>query len=160
MFKMVARAERPHVVRYRRAVISVRPLSPTDAPAVLRLTHQLGYDIASEDQKALLADIAPDGVFVAVDGEEVIGWVHAFRCVMLQTEPFAEIAGLVVDEDRRGTGVGRALVHRIESWAAEQGLREIRVRSNVVREGAHRFYPQLGYSVVKTSTTFLKTLSP
>ncbi len=141
-------------------MISIRPLSSGDAPAVLRLTRQLGYTITAEEQSAALVDITGDAAFVAVDGEEVVGWVHAFRCVMLQTVPFAEIAGLVVDEDHRGTGIGRTLVERIESWAAEQGLYEIRVRSNVIREGAHRFYEQLGYSAVKTSTTFLKTRAP
>ena len=140
-------------------MVSVRPLRSSDTAALLRLTHQLGYVVTPGQLDAAIAAIAGQAAFVAVHDEHVVGWVHAFRCVMLQTGPFAEIAGLVVDEAHRGTGVGRALVERVEAWATEEGLHEIRVRSNVVREGAHRFYEQLGYSVEKTSTTFLKTRS-
>ena len=52
---------------------------------------------------------------------------------------------LVVDESRRGLGIGAALVDAALDWAAGQGFDTLRVRSNVVRERTHAFYERLGF---------------
>jgi GNAT superfamily N-acetyltransferase len=70
----------------------------------------------------------------------------------------AEIAGLVVDETARGGGIGRRLLEAAEQWARSHGCRAIRVRSNVVREGAHAFYVREGFREIKTQKVFEKGL--
>ena len=137
----------------------IRSLTEDDADAVVRLSRQLGYAITPSVQAAVIDEIADDAAFVAVDGGAVVGWVHAFRSVLLQTGPCAEIGGLVVDETRRGEGIGRSLVARVETWARSAGLEVVRVRSNITRERAHEFYEELGYEVEKTSFTFRKELT-
>jgi len=46
-----------------------------------------------------------------------------------------------------------------EDWARGQGLRAVRLRSNVIREKAHIFYRSIGYQQVKAQYTFEKELA-
>jgi len=84
------------------------------------------------------------------NGDAVIGWIHLSEARSIESEPRAEITGLVVDAHLRGAGAGRLLVKRGEDWALQRGLGYIGVRSNVIRERTHVFYERLGYSVTKT----------
>jgi GNAT superfamily N-acetyltransferase len=63
-----------------------------------------------------------------------------------------------VDEKYRGSGAGRALVEHVEAWARERGALEVSLRTNIVRDGAHKFYQHLGYEVQKTQHKFRKPL--
>ena len=80
------------------------------------------------------------------------------RQFLAETHVFPELADLVVHENARGARVGEALVAEAERWAAGRGCVVMRVRSNVVRERAHRFYERLGYAVFKTQRVFGKDL--
>ena len=97
-------------------------------------------------------------VFVAENDSSVIGWVHAARELHLESGMFAEVFGLVVDESHRSAGIGRSLVEAAEQWAQEHGCRDMRVRTNVVRERAHTFYERNGYTLKKQQKVFSKTL--
>lgn len=79
--------------------------------------------------------------------------------VQLEDGAFAELAGLVVDESVRGSGVGAALLAAAEDWARAQGFASMRVRSNVIRERAHRFYEREGYARIKAQAVFRKPLA-
>jgi len=93
---------------------------------------------------------ADDGVFVASDEAlGVVGWIHVSLLRHLESDPYAEIVGLVVREGARGAGVGAGLVDAARAWARERGLTRLDVRSNVVREDAHRFYVREGFREVK-----------
>lgn len=143
---------------------TVRPARTSDAAAVARLCVELGYPTTPEqasERLAYLATTADHAVFVAEAADsQVLGWVHvsAFRTVELG--PSAQLAGLVVAADARGTGVGRVLVDAAEAWALRQGLPRIFLSSRVTRESAHRFYRHLGYRTTKTSLYFEKSLIP
>ena len=63
-----------------------------------------------------------------IDGGSVIGWIHLSEARTLESDPRAEITGLVVDSDHRSAGVGRLLVERGEEWARQRGLAVIGVR--------------------------------
>lgn len=145
----------------------VRSMAERDAAAAAELAMQLGYPATAEQITRRLAAIANGSpaeaaeaaVFVAeTDDGRVVGWVHVHASRLLVVEPAAEIWGLVVDAEARGEGVGRRLMAEAEAWAAARGLDRLRLRSNVVREGAHAFYRRLGYEVVKTSLTFERRL--
>lgn len=144
--------------------IEIRRAFPGDAGAIAELSRQLGYPATREEIAARVEALAAsslDAVFVAARGagERVIGWLHVFGRTMIESAPYAEIGGLVVDESERGRGVGRALVAQAESWASEHGYKTIRVRSNVVREDAHRFYAARSYRMTKQQGVFVKDLS-
>ncbi len=141
--------------------MEIRKARIEDAEAVNRLAGQLGYPAdsnATRERLVHLMDAADDDVFVAIEGGEVVGWIQVGVHICLESTPFAEIFGLVVDESQRGRGVGKALVGRAETWARERGITKLRVRSNVIREATHRFYEALGFSGSKRQTVFDKNI--
>lgn len=76
----------------------------------------------------------------------------------MESDPHAEIGGLVVDERHRDAGIGRLLLEQAEAWARAKGCGTIRLRSNIIRKEAHQFYLNVGYSNNKTQHAFAKTL--
>jgi GNAT superfamily N-acetyltransferase len=142
--------------------ISIRRMEESDAEEVNELVSQLGYpnDIGKTATaiRAVLGSESGDA-FVAVDAEgHVVGWAHVFMAPHIESGPNAELGGLVVDEDARGEGAGRMLVEHIEAWARKRGALELNLRSNIVRDGAHKFYQHLGFEVQKTQHKFRKKL--
>lgn len=141
-------------------VVAVRPMRLEDAAAVTDLSCQLGYPTTValvRDRFGAIADRRDAGLFVAQDAaDRVIGWVHIYGTYLLESEPHAEIGGLVVAEEARGRGVGRALVAAAEAWAERHGYGTVRVRSNVARVHARGFYEHLGYAHMKTQNNFQK----
>jgi GNAT superfamily N-acetyltransferase len=143
-------------------VVEIRPITSADAAAAAALSAQLGYPI---DAAAMMTRIEPlagaadHGVFVACRDGCVLGWVHVSAVHHLQSEPRAEIGGLVVAEGARSGGIGAMLVSRAEQWARDAGFATVVVRSQITRGAAHRFYLREGYTRTKTSAVFSKRLS-
>ena len=139
----------------------IRAAVKEDAERLALLSGQLGYPAAAPEIRGRLQRIQAreDGqVFVAeVDGA-VVGWVHVCEVHFLESPAHAEIAGLVVDERCRGRGVGKELMAAAERWAASLGYTTVRLRSNVIREAAHRFYRNLGYSETKRQAVFSRSI--
>ena len=141
--------------------ISIRPARSDDAAALAELSTQLGYPAAADTLSERLERVRGEGVgevFVATVDGRVLGWTHVVPRLHLEEAPFAELAGLVVADGARGAGVGAALLSAAEQWAREHGFVHFRVRSNVVRERAHRFYLREGYVERKRQVVFDKTL--
>lgn len=139
--------------------IAIREATPDDAPAIARLSGELGYPVdADRMRERLVAIVGAEGhaVFVACAGAEAIGWVHVAVVQHVQSDPRAEIGGLVVADGYRGARVGARLVERAEQWARDHRLPGIVVRSQIMREDAHRFYLREGYQRTKTSAVFGK----
>ena len=65
-------------------------------------------------------------------------------------------APLVVAEEHRGQGIGKALLDQAETWAKERSLTSVWIRSNVVRQNAHDFYLKQGYHRTKSQHVFRK----
>ncbi len=131
---------------------------PGDLPRVAELSAQLGYPLAlvslEERYERVTAINEGAGLFVAIHRDVVNGWIHVYRVLLLESPPYAEIGGLVVDKLARRVGIGRALVGEARGWAQRHGLVRLRVRSNVAREEAHAFYPALGFSWIKTTHNY------
>lgn len=144
----------------------IRSMRAGDAGEIAALCEQLGYPSTPAQvahRFGLLAERPESAVFVAEDEDEaaderIAGFVHVQGRLAVESDPRAEIAGLVVDAVRRGEGVGRALMEAAERWAADRGYDEVTLRSNVARERAHRFYQSLGYTITKSSHVFHKAL--
>ena len=142
--------------------VNVREATPSDAAALAALCTQLGYPALPGEAAERLAAITPGdtggAVLVAEEEGAVLGWIHVCGIRFFQSPPFAEVGGLVVDEAARGRGVGKLLLEAGARWAAERGYRKLRVRSNVVREDAHRFYEREGFRKVKAQAVFDRNL--
>ncbi|MGC4082537.1 MAG: GNAT family N-acetyltransferase [Vicinamibacterales bacterium] len=141
--------------------VMIRPVALADADAVAALSGELGYPTSAEAMRARLETLTamPDhGVFVACRDGAVLGWIHVAAVLHLQSEPRAEIGGLVVTSSARSQRVGARLVAAAEQWARDHGFTTIVVRSQIKREEAHRFYLREGYERTKTSAVFTKPI--
>ncbi len=142
--------------------MTIRKMREGDAAAVASLASQLGYPSSADDMRKRLVPILQDPAHALLVGESdggVAGWIHLFVARYLESDPFVEIGGLVVDERDRRQGVGKTLVRAGERWAIEEkGLLTMRVRTNILRKESHPFYRELGYEEVKRQAVYTKVL--
>ena len=140
----------------------IRSATGDDVEVLAALSCQLGHPANAGDIARRLRGIEKHdaGVVLVAVGEKdaVCGFAHAVPQHFLIVESFVELAGLVVAEDSRGRGVGKALLAAVEAWSREHGFATVRVRSNVIRERAHRFYLREGYAEKKRQAVFVKWL--
>lgn len=130
----------------------VRAMAAGDLARVRALGEQLGYVLGEAELAARFDRIrSTHGLYVAVAGGDVMGWIDVHEREMLQSTPFAELGALVVDAAARRSGIGRTLVDQAIAWTRARGLPRLRLRSNINRDAAHRFYPALGFRLSKTS---------
>jgi GNAT superfamily N-acetyltransferase len=138
----------------------IRVATHADADELAKLSGQLGYPVdAAGVLRRLDGVVSHDAgvVLVSVDPRAgLAGFAHVEPRYLVIAEPFAELVALVVSETARGQRVGSALLAAAEAWAREQGFASIRVRSNILRERAHRFYLREGYAEKKRQAVFLK----
>ena len=137
--------------------MTIRPLAPTDAPAISALLPDLGYEATAAQVVQRLAALRewPDqDAFVAVADGAIVGLCHAQGVRLLASAGYAEIQALVVSAACQGRGLGRQLVAHACAWAFARGYDRVRLRSGVQREAAHAFYEHLGFEKAKASHAF------
>ncbi len=137
----------------------IRPLVAGDARAAAALSEQLGYPAEVAAFARRIEELASDAdriALAAVRGDELVAWGEAAVERHLHGDAVAVLLGLVVRDDMRGLGIGRRLCEAIEQWTRAKGMGVLRVRSQIKRVDAHRFYLRDGYRQVKTSLVFEK----
>jgi GNAT superfamily N-acetyltransferase len=143
--------------------IRIRPARREDSASLAKLSGQLGYPATTEIISSRLEAAAQDSSSIVLVAElpsgEIAGFSQFVHQRLIEADPRAEVAALVVDESLRGHGVGRLLLADGEQWARERGCNFANLRSNVIRAAAHSFYERLGYSHYKTQKAFRKDLS-
>lgn len=141
----------------------VRRAVGRDGPRIAELTEQLGYPSSAPAVAGRLEAILAsndDTLFVAEGSNGApVGWLHVFAAHRIGSESFAEIGGLVVAAEARRLGIGRTLVEAAQQWAEGTALTALRVRSSVAREGAHRFYTDLGFEEIKRQRVYRRRTS-
>jgi ribosomal protein S18 acetylase RimI-like enzyme len=127
--------------------------------AVRRLLPQLS-DNASEPEAndvETVVNAPATTLFVARDdGGRIVGMLTlaAFR---LPSGVRAWIEDVVVDEDARRSGAGRALVDAAVELARETGATNVDLTSRPSRESARRLYETMGFEE-RSTTVFRKPL--
>lgn len=141
----------------------IRGANLADAAEIARLSAQLGYPADVELFAGRLERIVrlPTHAVLVREGAggRLAGFIGLERRLTIESGDTAEVVGLVVDVDARRGGAGRSLVAAGEDWARAHGLRELFLRSNVVRPEAHAFYPALGFERSKTQHVYRKALA-
>lgn len=133
-----------------------------DADAVASLSDQLGYTTSPDEMLIRLEKVlnsAADCVFVAICNGKVAGWIHGFQAFRVESEPFVEIGGLVIDDHYRGNGLGKLLAEELCKWSITRNCKTIRVRSNIKRKEAHSFYKKIGFTEIKEQKVFTLQLT-
>jgi GNAT superfamily N-acetyltransferase len=150
--------------------LKIRRARPNDATSLAELSGQLGYPATRAQIAKRLGKLAPPSrhaLFVAEvkrAGENrgaagsLIGWLHVSITNLVEVDTRAEVNGLIVAEGQRSLGAGARLLDAAEEWARRHGCGSVNLRSNVIRERAHKFYERQGYDHYKTQKAFRKTL--
>jgi GNAT superfamily N-acetyltransferase len=140
-------------------VIVVRSWTTADLPGLTELSAALGYPLETAELQARIALLDDDDLLVVAELDGVVaGFVAARHDDHLAEGPAVEVSAIVVDPAVHRRGVAGALMAAVEDWAGARGRAVIRLRANVVRDGAHRFYRARGFEAVKRSTVFEKRI--
>lgn len=131
----------------RPAPLVVRPAVAADAAAVWPLARDFATSFvvrreAFDAAWPRLADEPAALLLVARRGPRVVGYLLAHRhATFLANGPVAWVEEVMVADDERRTGVGRALMAAAERWAGDEGCAYVSLASR--RAGP--FYLALGY---------------
>jgi len=137
-----------------------RPVTADDAEVVARFLTHLGHPTDAADVPSRLGEVAAEGggAFLHVDQSgRALGFFSVARHSVLHAPgPIGLITSLVVAEDARRLGVGRAMVAAAQEWARDAGCVRLLVTSGEHRPDAHSFYPACGmaYSGRRFSVSF------
>lgn len=137
--------------------VTSRKAEPKDAAPIAELSNQLGYQTSIDQTQHRLSEVLsnPDHcVYVVLDADRIIGWIHGFYALRVESGSFVEIGGMVVDETFRRKGIGKMLVQHIIEWAHSKKSKKIRVRCNTVRKDTHQFYQNIGFAETKEQKIF------
>jgi GNAT superfamily N-acetyltransferase len=144
--------------------VEVREAHGSDWPAVSALLAELGRpdvrgaDDEDDHRQAFGQYLArPDAVgLVAVDDGNVVGFIDLeFRQRLNFGTPEAWVPDLVVAEDSRSRGAGKALLTEALARARARGCWALELESAVWRERAHAFYVREGMKHTGQSCTKL-----
>jgi GNAT superfamily N-acetyltransferase len=144
--------------------VRIRKARSSDAKRIAELSAQLGYPATTAEvsrRMHKLKSTLSNALFVAespVTG--IVGWTHVSVTHLIEVGTRAELNALIVSATQRSRGAGAQLLAAAEEWAYRHGCASMSLRSNVLRERAHRFYLRHGYEHYKTQKAFRKSLSP
>ncbi len=131
----------------------VRRASLGDLPAIRGLLVELGYTRLADEPAlaAVLEEILADpsrGVWLAEQAGAAVGLISTtVRPQLRLAGPELTIEELVVRENARGRGVGRALLEHAKAEAARNGALRVQLTTNRAREVYTRgFYPKNGFT--------------
>jgi aminoglycoside 6'-N-acetyltransferase I len=148
------------------AAAPIRRLQPADAAEHARMRAALWPDedpteLAREIGKLL--DDSNQVVFVAerLQGDCLCGMVEAGVRPFangVDEQPCAFVEGWWVDPDVRRSGVGRALIEAVETWARERGFHELGSDALLDNLLSHTAHLALGFEERERTVTFRKFL--
>lgn len=108
------------------------------------------FDLASKTQNYSLFGFEDEkSDFIALCGVMSFNVLYHTNCLY--------ICDFVVDEKKRGQGLGRKCLQNVELWAKNEGFEEIELSSSFPRTQAHEFYEKK-MNFAKTGFVFKKKL--
>jgi GNAT superfamily N-acetyltransferase len=141
-------------------VLTIRDGRAGDVAAIAELLRQLGYPADEAAVRGRLERLAASGdrVLVAAADGRVVGLATLHVSPSIEhDDPAGKLTALVVDQDHRGRGVGRALVEAMESEARARGCAVFFLTTAERRGDAHAFYERVGLEY--TGRRYAKTLA-
>lgn len=145
----------------------VREVQPDDRPEWVRMRFALWPHHTIEEHQSDLAQMPGEhnrelaAAFVATRGE---GGLCGFLEMSIRSYaegcdgPTPYVEGWYTDPDVRGRGVGGALVHAAEQWAAARGYREMASDALLDNTASHNAHRALGFEEVARSVHFRKDI--
>ena len=145
-------------------VVQVRRLLPTDSiESLTALLHRayaklgvagLNYTAVDQTSEVTVARIGDGVCFVAVSGGQLVGTIvvqppnSSSHCEIFTRSHIASAHQFAVDPHFQGSGIGRVLLSRAESWAREAGFSELALDTAIPASHLIAMYSRLGYREV------------
>ena len=144
--------------------MKIRSATPDDLDALFDLNKQINelhhlyapqaFVAPSEEDRTFLINMLADEerlFLVAEEGQQVLGFITATitqneTISFLIKDPICRIGTIVVDENQKSKGVGRALMATVEQWARESGASQVRLEVMEFNRDAQQFYDRLGFT--------------
>lgn len=99
-----------------------------------------------------------DRLFLALDGDVLIGYAHLRVTQELLAEDTIELLSIIVSKPLRRQGVGRHLMSAAETWALQAGRARLRLHADVIQTEVLAFFTSLGYEQTMTAQQFTRDL--
>ncbi len=141
--------------------VFLKEIQIKDAEIITSLIEQLEYEATKDETVKRIKNIISNQdhfACTAIIENKIVGWIHAFVSIHLESNPFVEIGGLIVEKNFRGLGIGKKLIDEAERWMISKNIHKLRVRTNVKRKDAHRFYLKHGFTLTKEQKIFDKQI--
>ncbi|QIL40088.1 GNAT family N-acetyltransferase [Pedobacter sp. HDW13] len=138
-------------------MVEIREILEQDAEGIAKLSTALGYESNTAQTLNRIVQInnsSENCAFVAVLDQAVVGWIHGFFTLRIESDPFVEIGGLIVDANFRGQQIGKQLIEGVKRWAKKQNVKKLKVRCNTKRTESHKFYETIGFKENKQQVAF------
>ncbi|QUJ68897.1 GNAT family N-acetyltransferase [Photobacterium sp. GJ3] len=140
--------------------LHIRPATPADASALIRLMAQLGYETDPKrlEHMIYVADSDSETIVVAEVNDQLVALISLVYFDYLPAAArYARITALVVEHSYRGQGIGTELLAHARLLAAEQDCVCLEVTSSEIREQTAVFYEHSGFH--RTSYKFALPLT-
>ncbi len=125
--------------------LAIRAARPADADAVHKMLVAIGFKLDALDiRRAIAAATTRKEPVLVVDRDGVIGCLAWHIVPTIQRGAIARITMILVDEDERRGGVGRALYEAALSQFRKLKLRSVEAMSDIEVRNANGFYRALG----------------
>lgn len=150
--------------------LRIRAAGPEDFPAVNYLIEQVDWlhidwypeyfqpngGKAARPESFLQRFVdSPEGdILLALDRAGLVGLAivqieRAMPLPLLRRAPRVQIDNLVVDDQQRGRGIGRALLRACQDWAEARDIFEVQLTVYAANAEARRFYEQEGFEPLR-----------
>ncbi len=127
--------------------IIIRKAKPTDIDAIKEIADAHRRELGFVRRPSLIKSIEQNEVFVAQNGDGLVGFMEFHHRRDLQTTLY----NVVVNDDYRREGVGRLLMQNLEEDAIKQGKSLILLKCPE-ELSANAFYAQLNYKLDRTDS--------
>ena len=136
--EIVTWAQRPELARglYEVACEALPDIPGSEEDAVEPFEDWLAHDMQGSGDR-------PDATFVAVAGDEVVGYAKFSLTAAQPTTAHHDLSG--VKRAWRGRGIARAMKAAQINWALANGYRELHTRNEQRNEPIRRLNAQFGY---------------
>ena len=148
---------------------TIRSAQSSDREPLARMRHALWPDGSIEEHTSELDVFFAGGwpgaypyAILVAEGAELEGFAevnvrsYADGCDPAHAVGYLE--GWFVVEEKRGRGIGAALLRAAEDWARAQGCVEMASDTWITNEGSQRAHEALGYEEVDRVVVYRKTL--
>ena len=131
--------------------MTIRDMEPDDIDALSKLYYQFWNEESdTQKMKNKFTKLQKDKSYIflcATENEKLIGSVMGIVCEELygECEPFLVLENMVVDNDYRQKGVGRALFSELENRAKTNACTQIILVTEADRKDACGFYESIGF---------------